>query len=106
MPSLGDVLRLVVDRDRFPSVSPAVVQPDPSTPRRREYGDDEFDFGLQRFLDGIESAGQVATFCRRAFAARILRRFTRLPERLMHGPGLRGYRSMLVATPCSAGQDA
>ena len=51
VPTYGDVLRLVVDGDRFPSLH-RVLQTD-AFDDGGEYGDDEFDFGLETILDGV-----------------------------------------------------
>ena len=51
IPTYGDVLRLVVDGDRFPSLH-RVLQTD-AFDDGGEYGDDEFDFGLDTILDGV-----------------------------------------------------
>jgi hypothetical protein len=51
-PTYGDLLRLVVEPDRFPSLH-AVLQTD-AFDDSSEYGDVEFEFGLTTLLDGIE----------------------------------------------------
>jgi AcrR family transcriptional regulator len=53
----GSFMERLADPARFPAVARAVAAgtfaPDPE--RAEQYPDDEFDFGLQRILDGIEA---------------------------------------------------
>jgi len=52
MPGWGDALRRVTDAERFPALHAALDSP---AFNQDDDADDEFVFGLERVLDGVEA---------------------------------------------------